>query len=103
LLGAAQLAGCHHLHRLRDLLGRFDRVDPNAQGLEARHNALPFVCDQAKVLASSSSTAFSLVSISGVIAWALRMSSRMSACLPRTRPSRLCSKRPTSPTGILSR
>jgi len=36
-LRTAQLGGGDHLHRLGDLLGRLDRVDPDLEGLQRRH------------------------------------------------------------------
>ena len=37
VLGAAQLGGGDHLHRLGDLAGRFDRRDPVLEGLQTGH------------------------------------------------------------------
>src|SRR6056297_2083478 len=103
LLRAAQFRRGDHLHRLGDLPGRLDRVDPVLEVLEAWHVAL-LAPPQAKSAAYSSSTALILSAASPfTFGSSFVIQSSRSWCFERRCVSSPCSNRPTSPTLSLSR
>ena len=88
VLRPAQLRRRHQLHRLGDLLGRFDRGDPVLEVFKRGHAASGSLGSGASirlnVAANASTAALSRPRSSSLSAFCVAMSLSTSACLPRS-------------------